>query len=545
MAIITFQDRFTYANPALAAALPGLDGMTNDQLAALSPALDAMAKMVRRHSILLRSTRTAEIYRVITEHCDPRIALRLLAAKDKNGLPIFTGEAQAKQAMFGPPSPTSSQYENPALNVFVDGIRRVSAALAASWLVGQLAQIEEQRKHGELLEKQALADLDFLIKQYEQEVRGTLPERELESESYAFYFEDKTLELEDSLTVEVYMPGITTTAWTTVGTYSGVVKTAQLVLAVCDAVNTMTLTAGEGNILASPVLGEGEQLHKITVSARRRDLAVMHELISIRFRYLTDPLRELPFRWGVDPNRLRTETVNSTILRVERGLVQSVPAAGMEGSRYPTVLYFQRGPLNGAGQPVDAFGQVIPQTKWAAQGKVVFRVSPTMPEPVTVPINRLTDSDPTIQAQLDAHRYSQVALAILNEMYRYRTSEPVPIRALGALIRNDDPQQVSPCAALELVAYTVNQNETWMILDLLEIPADIQMAVGDVRGPITPFSNKPRSVRVEAQFLRSAGAALPTPSGVNPNSYPVVLQRPRSTLVEELHTRMREFYGDP
>lgn len=518
--------------------------MSNEQLAALSPELDSMAKMVRRHSILLRATKTSEIYRIITEHSDPRIALRLAAAKNKDGVPIFASERKVKEAMFGPPNPNDPQFENPDLNIFVDGVRRVSAALAASWLVGQLAQIEEQRRHGELLEKQALEDLDFLIRQYEREVRQTA-QTEIEVGSESFYFEDLTLTLTDTLIVEVFIPGVTSSFWRPVGSYSGEVQTARLVADICDTINEVTLNNQDGNLIAAPILSEDRNLHRIEISGRNRDSVIAHELISIRIRYQNAPWRELPFAWGVDPNHLRRETINSHILRIERGAVQAVgSSASRDEVREPTVLYFRRGPLNGNQEPVDAYGNVIPAGQWIANGKVVFRISPTMTEAVTVSVPRLMDPDPTVQLQLDSHRYSQVALLILNELYRQRLEGTTPVRALAALVRNDDPQQSQPMAALELVAYTLNQVETWMILDVLELPADIQMAVGDLRGPITPFSNKPRSVRVEAQFMRSAAAEELNRSAMRNPAFPTLVRRPVSSTLEKIRSQMRTFFPD-
>jgi len=528
----TFGDRFIYNNPNLAAALPGLDGMSDQQLAALSPMLAQMGNMVRRHSILLRSTKLAEIYRVITEQADPRIGLRLAAAKNAEGIPIFPTVEAVKAAMYGPASPTDNTFADDYLNMFVDGIRRVSVALAASWMVGQYAQIEEQRKHGELLEKQALADLDFLIQTYAKS-KGTALTPE-PSKNQAFYFEDTEVQLQQTLVVEIYMPNSGTTNWTLVGNYTGRLQTGTLVADICDVINGLTLNQQRGNILAAPVLAGGNGLHRIDVEARVRDSVVSFELICLRIRFQGAPQVELPFRWGVDINQLRTETLNSTLVQVERGVVQTVsPQQRQQQARTPTVLYFRRGPVDAGGNPLDAFGQPIPTPAWAT-ANLTFRVSPTMNANDTVVIQRLVGPD---QAQLDAHRYSQVALALLNRLFDLKSG---PVRALGALIRNDDPGQTEAMAALELVAYTLNQLETWMILDVLELPPDIQMATGDLLGPITSFSNKPRSIRVPAEFVRQGGAPPAPPASPMVTSCPSLAPMPESSLLQNLKRRLAD-----
>jgi hypothetical protein len=536
MSVQTFGDRFTYANPGMVALLPNLDSLSDQQLAAASPQLAMMGAMVRRHSILLRSAKLSEIYRVITEQSDPRIGLRLAAAKNEQGMNIFPSIDAVKAAMFGPASDTDSNFVDAHLNVFVDGVRRVSVALAVSWMIGQFAQVEEQRRHGELLEKQALADLDFLIKTYEK--AQIKPNLEEEERKQAFYFEDKELNLTRSLVVEVYIPNKVATNWAPVGTYTGVVRTGTIVADLCDVVNDLTLNAKESNLIASPVLGGFQGLHRVDVEARVRDAVVSYELISIRIRWQGAPWEELPFRWGVDTAHLNTEFLNSVLVRVEKGVVQTLTAGLTEDDeRVPKVLYFRRGPLNEAKNPVDAFGNEIPTPRWAS-ANLTFRISPTMQANETIVINRAVDGNPLVQEQLDAQRYSEVPLALLNRLFELKGQS---IRALGALIRNDDPQQSGAMAALELVAYTLNQSETWMILDVLELPPDIQMAVGDLRGPITTFSNKPRSIRVPAEFIKSvAGAERPTQAGP---TCPKVVPMSESTKLKDIKYRVAQLEG--
>ena len=536
MSIQTFGDRFTYANQTMEALVPTVDSLSDQQLASASPQLAMMGAMVRRHSILLRSAKLSEIYRVITEQADPRIGLRLAAAKNDQGINIFADIEQVKAAMFGPASDTDTNFVNSDLNLFVDGVRRVSVALAVSWMIGQFAQVEEQRRHGELLEKQALADLEFLIKTYEK--AQISPKLAQEERNQAFYFEDKELNLMRNLLVEVYIPNAISTNWALVGNYSGTVKTGTIVADLCDVVNNLTLNVKESNVIASPVLAGIRGLHRMDVASRMRDTVISHELISVRMRFLGFPLEELPFCWGVDTDHLNTDFLNSVLVWVDKGSVQTLTVGvSKEGEQKPTVLYFRRGPVNGAGLPIDAFGQEIPVAKWA-NANLTFRISPTMSANETVVMQRQLNGDPLVQQQLDTQRYSEVPLVLLNKLFELKGQS---IRALGALIRNDDPQQPNPMAALELIAYTLNQLETWMILDVIELPADIQMAVGDLRGPITAFSNKPRSIRVTAEFIKTAAVAgaLPPPQIGTPTC-PKVVPVPESSKLRDIKYRVSQ-----
>lgn len=537
MAIQSFRDRFTYANPGLEAALPNLDTLSDQALAALSPALLSMGQMVRRHSILLQQRRLNEIYRVITEQADSRIALRLAAAKDKNGVPIFPNTDSIKEAMFGPPDSLSTTFENESANMFVDGIRRVSAALAAAWLIGQLAQITEQLKHSESLEKQALADLQLMLDTFQDISQDIQQNIAREGDNRAFYFEDVELNLITPLTVEIFMPNTTASNWINVNSYSGQTSTGLICGDIVDAINNLTLNSRETNLVAGAVLAGNKGLHRIDVDARYRDVVLSHEVISIRIRYLGSPLLALPFRWGVDPISIRTETLNSVMVNVDRGIVQAV-AVGQtsSGARAPIVLYFRRGPVDGTGVPLDAFGNPYALGAWAS-ANFTFRVSPTMADAVTVVVNRTTDPDPVKQQELDDQRFSIPPLLLLNQLFSLKGT---PTRALGALIRNDDPQQADPLAALELVAYTLNELETWLILDVLALPADIQMAVGDLKGPSTSFSNKPRSIRVPAEVVKgSSASAPPIPSGeVVPPGMPHLVVGQESSMLRTLRRKL-------
>jgi hypothetical protein len=90
----------------------------------------------------------------------------------------------------------------------------------------------------------------------------------------------------------------------------------------------------------------------------------------------------------------------------------------------------------------------------------------------------------------------QVARLLLDALFKDKSM----VRALGALVRDDDPGEDNPLAAIELVAFSVTNPEVWIILDLLEVPADIETATGTLQLVISSFSNRSKSVRVQSKY---------------------------------------------
>lgn len=524
MAQQRFDDRFTYSNPSLAAV--NVDTLSDAQLESLSPELKEMTAMVRRHSVLLRKKTASEIYNTITEHADPQIALVLAAAKDKKGVRIFPNLTVVKQLMFGPPDNSSEIFLSEDFNIFVQGIRRVSAALAASTLIGQLAQLPEQAQHSIVLEKQALSDLDRIISVPDLEALTKTNTATNSDDDQAFFIEVKELNLNSTIRVEVYLSSALSSGWTLVNNYTGELNTSSIAVDLADAINSETLVAKESNILAAPILAYKSGLHALRFSARTRSADVATEVIIARITHLKDGVQEpLPFKWGVEATYLNYESVNSALIAVSQGKVTTATSANAKANasaQEPIVLYFKRTTVTETGEVYDYKASLVPQAVWST-GRLSFRISPTVTTETTVAVPRLFDPSAAEQLALDNQRPAQVALLLLNELFKSKAQT----RALGALIRNDDPTSINPLVGLELVAFSVTNPETWLVLDLLEVPADILVAVGDLKGPITPFSNKPRSVRVESKYafrfnlspsvaagnLANAGPRLVTPGG--------------------------------
>lgn len=541
--IQTFDDRFSYANSALVNA--DIANLTDTQLETLSPEVKEMAAQVRRHSVLLRKKTTVEIYAAITDHADPRIALVLAAARDKQGVKLFNDLETVKAAMFGPATESGTEFLNAANNIFVQGIKRVSASLAASLLIGQLAQIDEQAKHAQTLESQALADLDRIIAVPDLLTSNQAQQAQTAGENQSLYFQDLTLSLDSIIQVDVYLSAAALSGWVSVGTYSGEFNTSNIVVDIADTINTLTLISSRGNILASPILMGKAGLHRIEFNARNRDATISTEVVSIKLRHTkAGTKQELPFKWGVEPEYLAYGLVNSTLITVQQGKTTATSVtSGAQQERSPTVLYFRRAAVADDGIVLDHNGTAIPTAIWA-NGKLVYRVSPTSDVNTQVEITRTIGSTPAEQEVLDSNRPSQVALALLNSMFTSKAAT----RALGALIRNDDGSEVGGLVGLELIAFSVTNPQTWIVLDILEVPADIELSVGNLLGPITPFSSKPRSIRVESHYeFRTSQTSVGNPTSTA-SAIPKLVQLPQSGLLTRTRDLSRPYptyYSSP
>jgi len=529
-----FNDRFSYGNPAFAAIEDVVDTLVDTTLESLSPSLKEMANTVRRHSVLLKKKTTKEIYFCIIEHADPRIALVLAAARDKTGLRLFPTLEQVKEAMFGPLSPDDTTFIDGQNNIFVQGIKRVAAALAASVIIGQLAQIPEQAKHADVLETQALADLDRIISVPDILKEAISSVNKLDGTvNQAFFFENRSFSLNSTLNISIFLSTELSPSWISVGSFSGNITTSDIVIAIADAINTQTLVSNQGNIVASPIIDGKNKFHRIEFSARNRDSTIQNELIIVRIVNLENTIKQdLPFKWGTEAEWMGIGEVNSAILTVQQGKTTTAIQNSANRTGNPTVLYFKRAPVNSGNQVLSQSGIIISDATWASTS-LIYRISPTQSDAVTVLFERETSADPVIQANLDSYRPSKLALALLNALFINKSAS----KALGALIRNDDPSSANAMTAIELVAFNAMNPQVWMILDLLQIPSDILVSVGNLNGPVTPFSSLPKTVRVETHYefrLSATSIDNPTSSGTNFLSKPKVLRLKESSPLKDL-----------
>lgn len=517
MSLTTFSDRFIYASSSL--TKPIVDAFTtNQEFTDNIPNFGEYVELVQTHSVLLKRFEYKVIYNMCVNESDPRIALILAAARKLDNTALFPNMEIIKEIMFGPTSTNLTIFDKDEYNIFVDGIRRVSAAITAAKLINQLAQIPEQFKHGEALLKSALADLDRLIKLNSISTitaSGIAVEKD-PTYAASIYFDNANFLLgsTETLVCEVYLPSlpvgdlILPTIWVPVmNLTNGSFSTADVVATVSDGINSITLTQVVANILAAPILGNTLNNHQIKFEARNKSATLAAELVSIRFKYLdstnTDNLsiKPLPFKWGVIETNLTTNKVQSVLLAIQNGKITSTAASLSTANYVPIVLYIKRAPLNSLNEPLDANGLVINQSTYTLGSKLDLRVSTKVDEIQSIDVPYIVDplGNTATQALLDKKRPAQVADLIINALFNIKSDT----RTLGTLYRSDDTG-TELISAIELIAFTATNPETWSLLDVLKIPSDILIATGNLTTPITPFSNNPRAIRVATKFVSSS-----------------------------------------
>lgn len=522
---LSFEDRFSYPDPNGPA--PGIDKATaaqlsDEELLSLSSELNDMVNMVRRYSVLTNRVGALDVFNIITTESDPQIALILSAAKSKvNNEPLFGGLAAIKEIMFADPNrPDNTNYTNRTL--FADGIRRVSAALTASRIVGQFAQLTEQLQHSERIREDAIKDLDRIILTWDLNNTGSASAKKDEEEEVpsAFYFEPKTLvvPVEKTLVVEWQSPSLSAD-WDVVGRYSGEVETWQIVSDLSNAINSQGINNPDNVLLAAPELSgpyftnrvnlTPTQYHALNFYPRRPLPGVMAYSINVRINVVLNegqadastvafPIDRSPFIWGVTGDSLNNYIVNGSIIIIRYNKLTTVRSAAENYD--PFVLYFRNN---------TAYGELTPPP---TDSKLIYRIQPWLnlnnqqdvPEEevtqtIEVDIPRLTSTDPEEQLALDNNRFSQVTLALTTSL----TTIDIDTYLASAIIRNDPLTAASPMSAVELVPWARQRVIAAAVLDILYLPPDVDIATGDRARPITTFTNKPLSAMVKNPFANS------------------------------------------
>lgn len=529
-ATFNFEDRFSY--PATSGVGSGVDKdtaqtLSDEELEALSPELKEVAALVRSYSVLLQSVRTLDIFNVITREADPRVALVLSAARSKeDNLPLFGGAGAVKELMFADPArPGLTNYTN--RDLFAGGIRRVSAALTASRLIGQLAQISQQAEHSAHIEKQALEDLDRIIATWElsSDRATSLKDQEQDIPS-AFFFEPMKMSVpaEKRIVVEWQSPAVAT-SWFTAGIYTGTVETWQIVSDLSQSINSVNLGNPDNVLVVAPELSgpyfrnpahpNPIQYHALNFYPRTPVKGVTAYSLNIRINVeliegetdtstITFPINTSPFVWGVHGDSLNKYIVNGSIIIIRYNKVQG--SSSVDDSVKPFVLYFRN---------VYDYSEV--QRTPPTESKLIFRVQPWQPnlttmqddqgeivQTIEVNIPRLLADTPEEQLRLDNSRFSQVALALTNSLAQISMDAMLT----GALIRNDPLIAPGPEAAVELVPWAKQTVLSAMILDILKVPEDIEIAVGDRMRPLSSFASKELSAMVQNPYTnKSSGVA--------------------------------------
>lgn len=515
-----FSDRFQISSPGFdPATLPNL---TQDQIRVVCPELAEMIEQVKAYSVLLRKKTAQEIYNVITRQADPRIALILAAGRDNHGNQLFPNMSRVKAFMFGPPPSSAlvADVEFEEHDIFVDGLKRVSGALTASIIIAQLAQIPEQANHAIQLEKQAIEDIDRIL-QVPELAAFTTPSTTTETikEKPALYFEVLDLDLGSrSLKVEAFMPSELVSDWGTVGVYTGSLNTSNIVADIADYINSITLNNTSTNILAAPVLAGEYNLHKVEFDTRLRQLNIYTDVIIVKITYLDeqDNLIVVPFNWGPEVKYLKPYSINSVLLEIQQAKVTTLTDSESTTISDLSVLYFRRRYEDEEGNPIDL--DLSPAQIFT------FRVSPTMDENLTVPFPRIAP---------DEDRPNQIATLLLNELFAMKYDT----KALGTIIQNDPYDTTPYYSAVQLRSWTLTRVVTELILDVLELPIDIEVALGNILGPVTKFAHKPRSIKVASIYTGSEVAAIDTTAE---GLAPVGFTKSRKSKVYQIYDDVRE-----
>lgn len=537
--VFSFGDRFSY---------PSSDGITssinyaatqtlNDEdLEALSPELKTMVSMVRTNSVLLKRTKVLEIFNIITTQADPRIGLVLAAARRRsNNFPLFKGLVEVKQVMFNDADRGASVDPTVNSTLFSDGIRRVSCALTAAIILGQLPDV--QREFALEIERRALEDLDRVIATYEIQSDLNKGEKAAETPPIAFYFEPLDFDIPDSqeLAVEWYSPTFLT-SWSPVQTYTGATSTWNIVGDLADVINAYTSQDIDRQLLASadlsgPVINSiafhtlsfyprkpvnGVIGYSINLKIELRPLNSLQESSIVIGATQTDEQLSVygksPFRWGPDALSIRDYPINGKIIVLYFTKSAALEPEELNNSYIPTVLYFRNKfryhpEVDGDGNLTGESTPLPPSTS-----KLKFRVQPWHPnfaaqsnDPVDIEVSfpRLLSDGTISQTDLDNSRFSQIALMLLLEM----SSIDLVTKATGCIVRNDPLTYQQSLSGLELVAWGISKAIAYIVLDVLEIPLDLEMATGDLTGPKTSFSSNPRSLRVKVQYQNQVNNA--------------------------------------
>lgn len=506
-----FNERFILDNPNFANT--DISSTRESELMSMSGELQRMVDSIRRVDATLSRASVKDIYFVITEYSDPKIGGILASAKDANtNKRIFDNLDQVRQIMF-------SEFENMELNIFNDTVRQAAVTLAASRLVGNLSPAGQNfQGHAQFLYNSAVKDIERIVETIDiRQLQSTLAQEEDQTETgSAFIFESFSF-TETNLKVEVFLSGGASN-WETVATYNEDLTTARLVTDISDFINSQTLTTLNSNLIAAPVLNYQNNRHAIFLQSRNLSTSVSTEVVSIRITIGDNISTTLPFQWGIDADNLHDHTVNSLLLATgfagASGTDSTKPLLE-DNEGIPSVLYFRR--------KID-----LEETLDLSKQELRYRISPLQEEPtrITFPYNSFNSSQ----------RASLLALELLNSLH----SKKSRVKCVGAIIKSDPDSLSQPITALELIGYTLSSKYTTLVLDLLDIPDDIEVAVGDLRAPITTFSNKPRSIRVSTIIDLSNMTPEEYREESGKENKPRIIGRPPSPFLHQVQQKLEE-----
>lgn len=508
-----FNQRFILDNPGFETI--DIGNTRESTLLSMSGELQRMVDSIRRVDATLSRASVQNIYYVITEYSDPKIGGILAAKKDVNtDKRIFDSLELVREIMF-------SEFENLELNIFNDTVRQASVTLAASRLVGNLSPAGQNfQGHSQFLYNSAVKDIERIVESIDlDQLKKNLNNGEAEDSTTgnSFIFNSYSFSVAN-LKAEVFISGGTSN-WQTVGVYNGELTTARLATEISDFINTETLISLNSNLIAAPVLNYNKDQHAIFIKSRNLSSSISAEIISIRITMGDSISTTLPFKWGIEPEFLYNHPVNSLLLAT--GFAATTSESGSirplldENKGSPSVLYFRRKK------------DIDPNLDLTKQ-KLTYRISPAQEEPsnIVFPFNNETASS----------RASLLAFELLNSMHSRKSQ----IKCVGAIIKSDPDTVNQPITALELVGYTISSKYTALVLDLLNIPEDIEVAVGDMTAPLTAFSNKPRSIRVTSVIDLSNRTPEAYREESGKQNKPKVIGRPSSSFLNKAKQKVED-----
>lgn len=520
---LNFADRFSFPQPnGISPTISAEEAasLTEAQIVAAAPELVAYSEMVRRYSVLLKRRTTLEIFNVATTEADPRIALVLASARRKlDNTFIFTDLDQVKEVMYANPSIDASGLTN--RTIFSDGIKRVSAALTAALLIGQLSQVPEQAEQSHKIENQALADLDRVCLTYEFSNSGSNSSSNDDRADPNFIFSAKDIVLTPGETISVswYSLGLTPT-WVDSGLYTSNTSVWQIVADLAESINSVSIMFNEQSLVAVAELAGGtfelNEIHYLNFYPRTPTRGVVAYSLSIKVEKSVAGVKtgEAPFDWGLRWNSLNNRILNGMIILLKDNKASSTVN---EKTYQPTVLYI-RNKVNYTEQlSAPATSNLRIRTQFWSAGE-----TNPLENFTDISIPRVIKTDPAEQIEADNLRFSQVAIALLSALTATRNNSGLT----GAIIRNDPLSTQLPVAGLELLAWTLSRFNTYVVVDILEMPSDIEIATGGLYSPHTLFSSNPKSVRAECKTI--AGGSLIN-AGTS-SSVPQLITRERKNL---------------
>jgi hypothetical protein len=459
--------RFIIADPAFAALLTNTTTPT-EQTFARSALLVKMHRTVSQYSKLLAGVKLEEVYYAVTTDTDYELGFLLLACKDDNRLPLFSLE-QASAMLFGEPN-------LPNYSDFTDGLTEISCKFAAAKLINAFAIVEEQVKSADLLRKQADETLGVLIKaqqNYSKLSANTTGEEKIKQAR--IYFEDKHFISNAPLQVEFFLPTTgSTSGWVTAANYpaQSSLTVRQIILDLSIQINLFTLDPTRNANTIASVVQSGERGYPyLDFALRNYLLGYNADSISIR---ITSGDSAIPFNWGLLTSDLKPVNCNSCILlqRSPKDSKLSTTTANNNNELAYDCIYFR----NKSNPPLTNAGQLS------------YRTS----------VTNSTTTVTTANVAPGIPRYSQEALALVDAL----ELEKLETKLVGAIVR-DDPETISSgMSGIRIVPWPITAPITYLVLEIRTLPTDIEIALGDLNGPQTTFTNLPLSLVCQPLFQR-------------------------------------------